>query len=495
MNESPPIETEVVSPQERPAQPTQAVALRQSAGPLSTERLSLEELRANLSYIHEVMQSVMKEGQDYGKVPGCGDKPSLLQPGAQKLCMTFRLQDRVKEEKVIDLPNYHREYRFIVSLVSLTGCEWDGVGTCSTLEAKYRYRSSGRRCPKCGKETIRKSKQGEGWYCWAKIGGCGANFPGNLEAITSQKETKVEHDNPADFWNTVRKMAFKRALVHAAINATNTSELWTQDVEDMDFGRGDNAPPEPPNSPPEPPPRRPATEPAPPASPGEKGCPQPQPAPGTELPVPYPTAESRKKMIDALKANPGQDNRNIVHEYFRKLTNPTPLMANEEIEKLELRFVPATTKQMKKLAECVRNFESGLPAEHAFPMHFDPQAPTPGVTTPAQVAPKIVAEATKKPADPLWWRNVIVSKPRKGMKKAEYERHPDTLGALYDLRHGNDEEAQAARQRLWGLAEHAPEPRQFNGRTYQPTEADWTTYRAAQAFKEWFAANHPDEKL
>jgi len=179
----------------------------------------------------------MSEGQDYGKVPGCGDKPGLFQPGAQKLSMMFQLNPCVQQEIVTDYPNFHRGYRLVVRVTN--GNKFaDGVGECSTMEAKYRYRNGSRKCPACGKETIIKGKEefGGGWLCFPKKGGCGWKcVDGSAEAksLISQETGKVEHDNPADFWNTVRKMAFKRAFVHGIINATNTSELWSQDLEDL----------------------------------------------------------------------------------------------------------------------------------------------------------------------------------------------------------------------------------------------------------------------
>lgn len=196
--------------------------------------LSVTQVKAGLVAIHEVMRDCMTEGQDYGKVPGCGDKPGLFQPGAQKLSMMFQLNPEVRQETINDYQNFHRGFRLIVRVTS--GNKFaDGVGECSTLESKYRYRNANRKCPECGKETIYKDKQGAGYYCWAKKGGCGEKFqdPDSIKAIETQDAGKVEHDNPPDFWNTCRKMAFKRAFVHAIINATNTSELWSQDLEDL----------------------------------------------------------------------------------------------------------------------------------------------------------------------------------------------------------------------------------------------------------------------
>ncbi len=44
---------------------------------------------------------------------------------------------------------------------------------------------------------------------------------------------KLENDNPADDYNTVLKMAKKRALVDAVLTATAASDIFTQDLEDI----------------------------------------------------------------------------------------------------------------------------------------------------------------------------------------------------------------------------------------------------------------------
>jgi hypothetical protein len=218
--------------------PTETVVVRRESGPLSVVQVS-----AALKLIHDVMRECMEEGKDYGKVPGCGEKPGLFQPGAQKLSMMFQLNPEVKDEVISDYPNFHRGYRLVVRVTN--GPKFaDGVGECSTMESKYRFRNGSLVCPECGKESVLKSKNpGEGWFCWSKKGGCGAKFATDDESISKQNVGKVENENPADHWNTCRKMAFKRAFVHAIINATNTSELWSQDLEDL-AGNGVVAAPE-----------------------------------------------------------------------------------------------------------------------------------------------------------------------------------------------------------------------------------------------------------
>lgn len=194
---------------------------------------AIDDLLNKVALVQEVMSKVMHEGEHFGKIPGCGDKNSLFKSGAEKLGMTFRLKATF-EINERDLGHANREY----SVRCLLSDGNMGVGSCSTMESKYRYRSSEYTCPACGKATIRKSKVDErhpkgGFYCWSKLGGCGVQFDANDERITEQKVGKVEHDNPADFYNTCLKMAKKRAHVDAIITATACSDIFTQDVEDL----------------------------------------------------------------------------------------------------------------------------------------------------------------------------------------------------------------------------------------------------------------------
>lgn len=104
------------------------------------------------------------------------------------------------------------------------------------MEGKYRFRKADQKCPECGKDsTIIKGKKeyGGGWICFQKKGGCGAKFKDGDPAIENQNMGRVEHDNPADYYNTVLKMAKKRAHVDAVLTATAASDIFTQDIEDM----------------------------------------------------------------------------------------------------------------------------------------------------------------------------------------------------------------------------------------------------------------------
>lgn len=331
-------------------------AVREQSG--LPARLSVNELEANLDFIRQVMQNVMKEGQDFGKIPGAGEKPTLLQPGAQKLLMTFQLTDHVKSEVVTPIPHSiagHREYSFVLTVRSQTGREWDGVGTCSTMESKYRYRGGSRKCPKCGQPTIIKGKAqyGGGWICFQKKGGCGAKFGDDDKAITSQSVEKQENPDPCDTWNTVRKMAFKRALVHAAINATNTSELWTQDLEDIyqrqTASEGsesfDDA---------EPSQDRVSTP-----KQAEKANSAPNPATPEVAKTRQASSKTMEWMLKELKAGPSAENETTVTKYFVGID---ALMPNETLADLPLNFVPTSKEELLKLSMAIMDFSQGDPA-------------------------------------------------------------------------------------------------------------------------------------
>ncbi len=199
--------------------------------------MSVQQVLGQVALIQQIMATAMKDGEHFGRIPGCGDKPTLLKPGAEKLCLTFRLAPTYDVDER-NLDRDHREYRVQCTLSSiLTGAFLgQGVGTCSTMEGKYRFRAgvaevTDKPVPRAywdmraedpakahellgGKGFTVKKVDGKGWMI-AKGG------------------EKVENDNIADSYNTVLKMAKKRALVDAVLTATAASDIFTQDLEDI----------------------------------------------------------------------------------------------------------------------------------------------------------------------------------------------------------------------------------------------------------------------
>jgi hypothetical protein len=195
------------------------------------------QVHEQVNLIQHVMKEVMKENQHYGKIPGCGDKPTLLKAGAEKLGMTFRLAPRFEITRH-DLPGGHREYevKSILTHIDSGLTIGEGLGCCSTMETKYRYRNAKRKCPACGAEAIIQTKKGRnpgGYWCVPDKGGCNTNFDPGDPAVENQDLGKVENPDIADTYNTVLKMAKKRAQVDAILTATAASDIFSQDLEDF----------------------------------------------------------------------------------------------------------------------------------------------------------------------------------------------------------------------------------------------------------------------
>ena len=160
-------------------------------------------------------------------------KPTLLKPGAEKLCLLFRLAPSYDVTRR-EFDGGHIEYEVGCELRHITSTSLiaSGLGLCTTMETRYRWRKGSHACPHCAESAIIKGKEefGGGWLCWKKKGGCGAKFADNSFDMADLKP--VENPDLADCYNTVLKMAKKRAMVDAVLTATAASDLFTQDMED-----------------------------------------------------------------------------------------------------------------------------------------------------------------------------------------------------------------------------------------------------------------------
>jgi hypothetical protein len=197
--------------------------------------MRVEDVIQQMNCVHDLMKRAMTP-DDFGTIPGCGDKPALKKPGAEKLNLLFRLAPTYEVAERA-MGGEHREYRVTCTLTHIpTGQVYgQGEGLCSTMESKYRWRKGERKCPTCGKACIIKGKAeyGGGWLCYAKKGGCGTKFNDGDKAIESQDTGRTENPDIADQYNTVLKMSCKRAMVAATLNATGASALFTQDIDEM----------------------------------------------------------------------------------------------------------------------------------------------------------------------------------------------------------------------------------------------------------------------
>ena len=193
------------------------------------------------NFMVEVTRQLMVQDTDYGVIPGT-QKPTLLKPGAEKLCTLYGLSpEYILEHSIEDWTGADHSgesffyYRFKCRLTKNGILLGEGVGSCNSWESKYRYREGKRLCPACGKDAIIKGRAdyGGGWLCFAKKGGCGAKYKDGDKSIEGQDVGRVPNPDIADQVNTIQKMGQKRALIAGVLVATNASEFYTQDIEDM----------------------------------------------------------------------------------------------------------------------------------------------------------------------------------------------------------------------------------------------------------------------
>lgn len=184
--------------------------LVQSAG-----RLSAQEVVQHAVIVQEVMRAVMKKDVHYGTIPGT-PKPTLYQPGADVLCMTFRIapEFEVEDLSTADVVRYRVTCKGVHQTTGVVLGE--GLGECSVGEEKYKWRKA--ICEAEFEETpahLRRVK-------WAR---------GKNGSVYKQQQVRTE---PADLANTVLKMANKRAKIAMVLAVTAASDMFGQDLEDLD---------------------------------------------------------------------------------------------------------------------------------------------------------------------------------------------------------------------------------------------------------------------
>lgn len=164
---------------------------------------------------------------DFGHIPGI-EKPTLLKPGSEKLCLWFSLEPEAEHRTKTDI---HQNPKFgeVIS-VTARSVYRDKEGrvrgvyeaNCNTAEDKYQH--GGKWIPQWELPDDFDTEKAEVKTVPKKAGG------------TFKKYRLKDSANPWNFYNTVMKMAQKRADVGALLMATATSGIFSQDVEDFNNG-------------------------------------------------------------------------------------------------------------------------------------------------------------------------------------------------------------------------------------------------------------------
>lgn len=168
------------------ADPRQLQVIDQPQNYIAQVAVTPEQALQAYKSLQQITKQVLVNGTDYGLVPGT-PKPSLLKPGAENLLRFYGLGHKTQAVEQVK--------------------DWDSGFFF------FNY-----------KVTVFKT------------------LPNGVEMVLSEcegsansKEKRYRNQDPYMLVNTLQKMAIKRALVGAALQATGASGLFTQDVEDMDL--------------------------------------------------------------------------------------------------------------------------------------------------------------------------------------------------------------------------------------------------------------------
>lgn len=186
--------------------------------------VSPAEALRRVQELQAFVKGVMVPGVDYGVIPGAGDKPTLYQPGAQKLAEVYGFAWSFEDSgSVQDWAAPLFIFRKRCALTSRRNGHYigDGIGSCNSKEDRYAWRWVFESAlPKALDRSTLRTKR--------------ARNNGILY--------RVPNEDVFSLVNTIEKMACKRALVHAVLGSTRSSGVFTQDVEDLPrevFGQPD----------------------------------------------------------------------------------------------------------------------------------------------------------------------------------------------------------------------------------------------------------------
>lgn len=172
---------------------------------------------AKIAQMQSVVQKTLKQGHDFGEVLGT-NKPTLLKPGGEKICMLFGLNPEYEFLQVTE--DYDKEffsYNIRCTLFRNGQPVAQGVGSCNSKEKKYRF---------------------------INVDEIPENYMGSSESFTDKygrQKYKINNPDICSLVNTILKMAKKRAFIDAVLQVASLSEVFTQDLEDMgDFIQQEN---------------------------------------------------------------------------------------------------------------------------------------------------------------------------------------------------------------------------------------------------------------
>ena len=176
----------------------------------------VSETLSKVKSLQATLKNILVEEHDYGKIPGCGDKPTLLKPGAEKILMALGITSSY--ELIEHTENFEGKgfFAYTVKCTLFKNGQkiTEGLGHANSREKKWAVEFVYEKDLPEGtdKELLKK------------------------KTIKSNNGTFYKYEIDADAnskANTILKMAKKRAQIDAVLTVASLSEIFTQDFDDL----------------------------------------------------------------------------------------------------------------------------------------------------------------------------------------------------------------------------------------------------------------------
>lgn len=186
------------------------------------DNVNLQQASATMQKIGQfqaVVQGALKKDHDFGIIPGT-QKPTLLKPGAEKILMLMGLTSEYSiDDKVQDYEGGFFAFTIKCALSKGGMKITEGFGHANTREGRYtnRWVTESKLPEGVSKDNLKRREK-----------------ESKFKAGDKYYEYQVGNDDPFTLVNTVLKMAKKRAQVDAVLTVASLSDIFSQDLEDVD---------------------------------------------------------------------------------------------------------------------------------------------------------------------------------------------------------------------------------------------------------------------
>ncbi len=177
----------------------------------------VSETLTKVKSLQATLKSILVDGHDYGKIPGCVDKPTLLKPGAEKILMSLGITssyELIEHTEKFDGKGF---FAYTVKCILFKNGQkiTEGLGHANSKEKKWAIESVYEKdLPEGTDKSILRKREFNGKN--------GTYYKYEVDADVNSKA------------NTILKMAKKRAQIDAVLTVASLSEIFTQDFDELE---------------------------------------------------------------------------------------------------------------------------------------------------------------------------------------------------------------------------------------------------------------------